>query len=245
MSEPDRVRELLAFHAQGVLRGDDLAFVNQWLERNGADHPAMMAELAWLRSTAAQLQAQVEVQTPFEKQSSDAGLSALMKRIALEKGSHAQASSVIGAARHAQPDARAALHTEGGDKATWGSRTVGWLNEVVGIRSPALAFGVMAVVIGQAGVIGVMLADPPASQTPLSAAPSGMEVSQGQVLLTVAFRPQATELAIRKALADSSAQIVAGPGALGLYTLTVPGANADIMEAQLRAAVEVVESVQR
>lgn len=242
MSELDRVRELLAFHALGVLRGDDLAFVNQWLERNGADHPAITAELAWLRSTAAQLQAQVEVQTLLERQSLDAGLSALMKRIQGEMGSDAEASSVIVAAQHAP---LASLHTEESDKATWGSRTVGWLKEVASVRSPALAFGVMAVVIGQACVIGVMLADPPASQTPLSAVPSGIEGSQGQVLLTVAFRSQATESAIRKALADSSAQIVAGPSALGLYTVAVPGAKADIMEAQLRAGVQVVESVQR
>ena len=66
MSELDRVRELLAFHAQGVLRGDDLAFVDHWLDRNGRDHPEITAELAWLRSTAAQLQSQVEMQSRLE-----------------------------------------------------------------------------------------------------------------------------------------------------------------------------------
>lgn len=245
MSELDRVRELLAFHEQGVLRGDDLAFTNLWLEWNGRDHPEIMAELAWLRSTAAQLQAQVEQQTRLDQETSDAGLRALMVRIALEKDSDAAASSLRVGALHAQPDVRPSRNSKEGDKVTLGSRTVRWLHEVAGIRSPTLAFSIMAVVIGQAGVIGMMLGEPPASQTPLSAAPAGVPVSQGQRILTVAFRPQATESAIRTALANSSAQIVAGPSALGLYTVAVPGANADLMETQLRAAVEVVESVQR
>ncbi len=245
MSDLDRVRELLAFHAQGVLDGDDLAFVNLWLERNGRDHPEITAEMAWLRSTSAQLHAQVEAQTCLDRPASDAGLRALMERIALEKDSDRAASSLPVDALHAQPDTRPSRNSRGGDQMTLGSRTVLWLREVAGIRSPALAFSVMAVVIGQAGVIAMLLAEPPASQAPLSAAPAGVPVSQGQRILTVAFRPQATESAIRTVLANSSAQIIAGPSALGLYTVAVPAANADIMESQLRTAVEVVESVQR
>lgn len=245
MSELDRVRELLAFHAQGVLRGDDLAFMNLWLERNGGDHPEIRAELTWLRSTAAQLQDQVESQTRLDRPKSDAGLAALMERIALEKGGDTAAPSLGLGVQHAQPDVGPSRNLKAGDKATLGSRIVQWLNEVAGIRSPALAFGMMAIVIAQAGVIGMMLAEPPASQTPLSATPAGLPVFQNQRLLTVAFRPEATESAIRTTLANSNAQIVTGPSALGLYTVAVPRANADIMENQLRAAVEVVESVQR
>lgn len=241
MSELDRVRELLAFHAQGVLRGDDLAFMDHWLERNGRDHPEITAELAWLRSTAAQLQSQVE--TRLEKQASDSGLMALMECIALEQKRETETSLHLGALP-ARADGRTSRHPERSGKATLGSRTVRWLNEFAGVRSPALAFSVIAVVIGQASVIGMMLAEGPASQAPLSAASGNMSVSQGQRILTVAFRPQATELAIRTALAYSGAQIVAGPSALGLYRVAVSGANADIIEAQLRAAVEV-ESVQR
>lgn len=244
MSELDRVRELLAFHAQGVLRGDDLAFMDHWFERNGQDHPEVIAEFAWLRGTAEQLQAQVKAHTLMEMQASEAGLKVLMERIALEKDSAAQASLHVGA-EHGQADVRATRHADESDQGTWKSRTLRWLAEVVGIRSPALAFSVLAVVIGQAGVIGILLAEPPASQTPLSAAPSGMSAPQGQRILTVAFRSQATESAIRTALANSSAQIISGPSALGLYTVAVPGVEADIMQARLRAAVDVVESVQR
>ena len=114
-----------------------------------------------------------------------------------------------------------------------------------GIRSPGLAFSVLALVIGQAGVIGLLLAEAPASQTPLSAAPGGGASTRGRTMLTVAFRPQATESAIRTLLGNSSAQIVAGPSALGLYTVAVPALDADVVQARLRDAVEVVESVQR
>ena len=237
------MRELLAFHARGVLRGDDLAFVNDWLERNGRDHPEITAELAWLRSTATQLQSQVETQSRLEKQASDGGLRSLMERIGLEQERETK-SSLQSGAPPAAADVRTFRHTERSGKVTFGSRIVRWLNEVAGMRSPALAFSVVAVVIGQASVIGMMLAEAPASQAPLSATPGKMSVSQGQRILTVAFRPQATELAIRTALSNSGAQIVAGPSSLGLYSVAVSGANADIMEAQLRAAVEV-ESVQR
>lgn len=244
MSELDRVRELLAFHAQGVLRGDDLEFMDRWLERNERDHPEITAELAWLRGTAAHLRAQVQSHSLMEREGSEAGLKELLERIALEKKSAAGASLHVGAV-HAQADRPASRHTDETDKRTWGSRTLRWLGAVAAIRSPALAFSLLAVVIGQAGVIGILSGKPPASQTPLSAASSSVSRPQGQRVLTVAFRPQATESAIREALARSSAQIIAGPSALGLYTVAVPGVEADIMQTRLRAAIEVVESVQR
>lgn len=244
MSELDRVRELLAFHAQGVLNGDDLVFVNQWLERNERADPKITAEAAWLRTTSVQLQTQVEVQTRLESETSEAGLKALMERIALEHENKTQAL-LDGAALQAQPDGRTYPHTIRGATVTSGSRIMRWLNEVTAIRSHVFALGLVAVVIGQASVIGMLLAAAPASQTPLSAAPVSAAVPPDQRMLTVAFRPHATELAIRAALANSSAQIIAGPSALGLYTVAVPRANADMLEAQLRAAVDVVESVQR
>ena len=220
MSDLERARELLAWHSQDALTGEDLVFMRQWLEKSGADDPAMAQELAWLRSTAAQLRAQVENEASLAQQPVDAGLRALKELIALETP------------RVNKPH-------------RWDERIGQWLREVVGVRSTGWAMGVMAVVAVQGGVIAVLLADPPAAQAPLSGAATSTGVSSGQVLLTVAFRPQTTESAMRSTLASAGAQIVSGPSALGLYLVAVPSDKADSMATQLRAASAVVESVQR
>lgn len=220
MSDIERARELLAWHSQDALTGEDLVFMRQWLEKSGADDPAMAQELAWLRSTAALLRAQVENEARLAQQPVDEGLRALMARIAHE--------------------------TPRGNKPPGWDECIGqWLRDVVGVRSTGWAMGVMALVAVQAGVIAALLADPPAAQVPLSGAATSTGVSSDQVLLTVAFRAQATESAMRSTLASADAQIVSGPSALGLYLVAVPRDQADSMATQLRAASAVVEAVQR
>lgn len=245
MSQLDRARELLAWHAQGVLTGQDRAFMDQWLETNVADHPEITAELAWLRSTATQLQAQVQAQAHLAQQSENAGLNTLMQRIAFEKAGNQENSPGKAAQEQTLPAPNASLRPQTGSQATWGERIAVWLSDVLGARSPALALGVAAVVIAQAGVIGALLVNAPASQEPLSGTGSGVAMPADQVFLTVAFNPRASELAIRTVLASANAQIVAGPSALGLYTVAVPSAKADSLAAQLLAAAGVVDSVQR
>lgn len=220
MNELERARDLLAWHSQDALTGEDLAFMRQWLEKSDADDPAMAQELAWLRRTASQLRAQVEEEARLAPQSVDAGLHALLERIALDRP------------RPIEPPA-------------WHRRIGQWLRDVVGVRSTGWAMGVMALVAVQATVIAVLLADPPAVQVPLGGAASSMAVASDPVLLTVAFRPEATESAMRSTLASAGAQIVSGPSALGLYLVAVPRDQADAMATQLRAATAVVESVQR
>lgn len=219
MSDLERARELLAWHSQDALTGEDLAFMREWIEKNGDHDPAIKQELAWLRSTAAQLRAQVENEVSLAQQPADAGLRALMHRIALEKP------------RENKPSG-------------WGMNIRQWLKDIVGVRSDGWAIGVIAVIAVQASVIALLLVDPPAAQVPLSGA-AIMGVAADHILLTVAFRPQATEFAMRSTLASASAQIVSGPSALGLYLVAVPKDKADSMAAQLRAVSAVVESVQR
>lgn len=220
MSELERARELVAWHSQDALTGDDLVFMRQWLEQRGADDPAMAQELAWLRITATQLRAQVEEEARLAQQPVDAGLRALMERIALDRP------------RASMPPG-------------WNERIGQWLRDVVGVRSTGWAMGMMAVVAVQAGVIALLLADPPATQAPLSGAASRAGVASDPVLLTVAFRPEATEATMRSTLASAGAQIVSGPSALGLYLVAVPRDQADSLARQLVAATAVVESVQR
>ncbi len=220
MNELERARELLAWHSQDALTGDDLVFMRQWLEQSGADEPAIAQELAWLRSTAAQLRAQVEEEARMPQQPVDAGLRALMERIALDR-------------------------PLGIKPPGWNERIGQWLRDVLGVRSTGWAMAVMAVVAVQAGVIALLLADPPATQAPLSGAAHGVGVPLDPVLLTVAFRPETTEAAMRSTLAGAGAQIVSGPSALGLYLVAVPRDQADRLARQLLAATAVVESVQR
>lgn len=241
MSDLDRARELLAWHAQGVLTGQDRVFMDQWLETNAAKHPEIAAELAWLRSTAAQLQAQVHLAQPSE----NAGLNTLLQRIALEKAGNPENSAGQAVPQPTPPAPNSSLRPQAGSQATWGERIAAWLSDVLGARSPALALGVAAVVIAQAGVIGALLMKAPASQAPLSGTASDVALPADKVFLTVAFSPSASELAIRTVLASANAQIVAGPSALGLYTVAVPSAKADSLAQQLLAAAGVVESVQR
>lgn len=271
-----RARELLPWHAQDLLSGDDQAFMTHWLENTMPHHPTLAAqwqlelaaEQAWLLSTRSHLQATAQAQAAQQASTAKEaqGLAALMQRIAQSQNTAAfanlgatnsvavqavntwatglnssknsalkQASSAPAAAT----TSRAVLHSP-----SLLERISEWLNDTLGVRSPAMAFGLAAVVLAQAGVIGALLLSNPAQQTPLSG-DAPVAAPANQVLLTIAFSPQATELAMRQALAATGAQLVAGPSALGLYTVAVPTANADTAITQLRAAKGVVDSVQR
>lgn len=94
----------------------------------------------------------------------------------------------------------------------------------------------MAVVIGQAVLL---------SGTGDSG--GGFELAgAGGADLTVAFAPDAPEAAIRTLLLDAGVEIIGGPSALGLYQLQLlEGASLDEAEGLLRAAGDIVESVDR
>lgn len=243
MSELERARELVAWHSQDALTGDDLVFMRRWLEQHGADDPAIAHELAWLRSTAAQLRAQVEAEARLAQQPADAGLRALMARIALEKAASTTCPPTAVAAT-TRPFGHAGRQPHASTPG-WDERIGQWLRDAVGVHSTGRAMAVMVLVAVQAGVIALLLADPPATQAPLSGAAHRAGVASDPVLLTVAFRPEATEAAMRSTLASAGAQIVSGPSALGLYLVAVPRDKADSLASQLRAATGVVESVQR
>lgn len=95
-----------------------------------------------------------------------------------------------------------------------------------------------AVVLTQAAMIGALLSRPPAeSLTPLSAP------SATSTLLQITFKPQATEIQIRALLASVQGDLVAGPGALGVYIVRVPDGQSAAALAKLRQDRSVIESV--
>lgn len=110
-----------------------------------------------------------------------------------------------------------------------------WLAEPRQLSVASLA---AAVVLAQAALIGTLLMRPaPETLTPLSGeAPAGGE------LLQVTFKPKATEAQIRGLLAGLRAEVVSGPGALGVYTLRVPEGQGPAALARLRGDRAIIES---
>ena len=216
----DQVRELLPWFAAGTLAPHQRQFVDAWLARHGAQHPALVAELSWLRRSAAQARELAQAQAPAP----EAGLAELMARIGAERG-------------RAAPAAPGAQH--------FGRRFSHWLAELLAPR-PALAFGLVAVMLLQGAVIGSLLTREPAAIVPLggSRAPLGSAAADA-VVLSVVFSASAREAEVRAVLAAAGAQIVGGPSALGLYLVAVPQARAEAAVATLQASRPTVESVQR
>ena len=103
--------------------------------------------------------------------------------------------------------------------------------------APALALAA-SILVAQTVVIGVLLNQGTPDLRPMS----GPTAAEGP-LLQIQFQPSATEQQIRDVLTAAHAQIVAGPGALGIYTIRIhDGDNAAAMQ-RLREATAVVESV--
>lgn len=251
-----QVRELLPWFAAGALAPADAQFVEQWLQRHGADQAEaqaeLQAELAWLQRTALQSRELAAQHLP----AADAGLAQLMSRIAAEPA----AAPARAQPRPAPPAAAVNV---------W-QRLGQWLMEALAPR-PALAFGMVAVMLVQVAVIGGLITREPAGQVPLGGGASGTgSLPADMAVLSVAFSPDAREADIRAALqaalqsasasapasapvstptstanAGGTAQIIGGPSALGLYRVAVPKAQADAALAALRALTPTIESAQR
>jgi hypothetical protein len=230
-SDLSRVQALLPLHAQGLLQGEQRTFMNQWLEHNMAQYPEIKADLAWLGTTATQLKTESAAHIQAAKPQLDAGLAVLMGRINAEQASQASAAA----------PRRAAI-----EQRDWLASIIQWFNDTLGVGSRGLVMGAAVLVFAQAGVIGALWTQP-AQQTVLSGAPAlpTSAAVEAVTVLTLAFKPNATELQIRQTLANANAQLSSGPSALGLYNVTVATAQLDASLLTLRAATGVVESVTR
>lgn len=97
----------------------------------------------------------------------------------------------------------------------------------------------VALALGQLTMVSRVASDETASYQTASA-------SAALPTITVAFVPGATEESIRALLLEQSAEIVAGPSALGLYAIRPVGdATIDDVTAGLEEATDLIESVQR
>lgn len=105
-------------------------------------------------------------------------------------------------------------------------------------RSPAMGFAAILIVL-QAVVIGGLLTRGDETHHTLS----GRAASVEGTLLQITFRPDAREADLRAVLSSVQAEIVSGPGALGVYTIEVPSENSRSALAQLQRREDLVQSV--
>lgn len=107
-------------------------------------------------------------------------------------------------------------------------------------QRPVLAIAA-TILLAQAAVIGVLMKERvnPGTITPLSASPVAAPPANGEALLQVVFRETATEAQIRAALNAVHGELVAGPGAVGVYTVRVSAADANNAVTRLRAEASV------
>lgn len=117
------------------------------------------------------------------------------------------------------------------------SRITRWLE---GARRIPLSVGVAAaLVLTQAVIIGTLLDQP--AQDPLRTLSGG--AAAGGQLLQITFKPMATETQIRTLLSSVQGEIVAGPGALGVYVVRVPDRQGTAALEKLRMDGTTVDSV--
>ena len=117
------------------------------------------------------------------------------------------------------------------------SRLTRWAADA---RRLPLSVGIAAaLVLAQAVIIGTLL-DQPAPE-PLRTLSGGSAV--GGQLLQITFKPLATEAQIRALLSSVRGEIVAGPGALGVYAVRVPDLQGAAALERLRRDSTTVDSV--
>jgi anti-sigma factor RsiW len=202
VSAMGELNQLLPFHVNGTLDGDERAAVERALGRD----PALRAEAAGLARLREAMQAQDMGQSPGAF-----GKARLMQDLARMESAALEASPRAAAAprRSAAP--------------------------VTSMLAAAAIAGLFAFGVGW------FSASDDASFTLASG--GTVTAPQGPVL-TVAFRPDATEAQIAALLRDNRLGIVEGPTAIGLYRVTAqPNANLAELATRLRAADSVIESV--
>lgn len=111
---------------------------------------------------------------------------------------------------------------------------------ITAARQLPLSMGIAAaVVLSQAVIIGALLDRPALDEVRML---SGGAMASGQIL-QVTFKPTATEFQIRAVMSNVQGEIVAGPGALGVYAVRVPERQGQLALEKLRNESSIVDSV--
>ncbi len=119
-----------------------------------------------------------------------------------------------------------------------------WLAATLGVPLNAQAIAA-ALVLVQAGVIGVLAWQSQGVDDSAVRAAAPDSAPRGP-LLRVSFRPELREADLRRALTDAGAEIVGGPGQIGIYLLRVQAGDLAAAAQRLRASgtTELVETIE-
>jgi hypothetical protein len=212
-----RFLELLPWYVNGTLSIDERFEMEFWL----AVSAKCRTELAYVVALASEVK---RTSLPLAQRDEAAGLAQLMARV------------------HAQDSGKLALRTIGGAgvKRALQNAMAKWHKQAIAIAA--------ALAIVQTGVLvnSVYQAQDNSVIKPLGAA-VGTSVGDGTsvrktALLQVTFRASASEAQIRGLLDKLGAEIISGPGALGVYSLKIASERGDATLTALRNAQDVVDS---
>ena len=240
-----RARDLLPWYANGSIDAADAEWLGAWLTKHQVQVPEMITELNWLRQTGQQVKDKVRVPEPTR------GLDTLMSRIQSE-----QTSAFEATAAPVAPPATTPTIAPAPPAAKAPSIPAWWLTVQDNLRQlfsrPMLATAFAIAFLLQLSIMGALMISRSNeiqqahddSLTPLS---GNITAPKGTVILQVAFFPDTPESAIRELLGQANASIIAGPGALGIYTLSIPKDQAVAARQTLERAQQqhhIIDSVQ-
>lgn len=187
-----------------------------WLEAHLREFPAKRAEIEWDQAFSAQLAAKI------------ASMPAMPGWERTAQALRSQQLQPTQAAVRAAPGILDRL-------AEWIRSTLG-----VGMNMQAIA---VALVLAQAGALGMLVWHYRDTADSEFRAGTGSNVPRGP-LLRVSFKPDIRETDLRKALADVGAEIVGGPGQMGIYLLRIKDGDLNAAAERLRGTgtTELVEA---
>lgn len=217
-----RAQALLPWFVNGSLSAVDEQWLKEWLEYH-PEETEIHTELVWLKQTANQVKSSVELPD------ADHGLDLLLSKIHQEKSIAAEVKRL--ANRSAQSP-----------------RSL-WSKFIDLMSSPIMSMGLVALLLVQTGVIKTLLnsknspnsIEQSQDLTPLS----GSNQPVNGTVLQLTFVPSSTEAQMSKILNNAHAEIVSGPGALGIYVVQVPSSDADRAVKAFEQEKQVIESVRQ
>jgi hypothetical protein len=216
-----RFDELSRKAATGTLTAPE----REWLEAHLLEHPGQRADLEWDAAFSAQLEDKI------------AAMPALpgWERTTRVLQDEQAPSAITTTTREAKPSIVRGPGVL--------DRLSDWLASSLGFNLNAQAIAV-ALVVMQAGVIGLLAWQSPDTEHNQIRAGTQDPTPRGP-LLRVSFRQDLREAELRRALTDVGAEIVGGPGQIGVYLLRIKEGDLAAAAQRLRASgtTELVEIV--
>jgi hypothetical protein len=216
MSAPDinssveRARHLIPGYLKKTLGADDSEWMAQYLSSLSSTDSTMAAELtseiAWVAHTQAQL---TQAEPAFDVQS----------------GWRRMQGKLDGLSASAQATPAAAAHRPRGAWAWVKSQARARVDKLIRMwQKPVVAAMASAMIIGQMGILAAVVrytynVEP---QVALVSPAAGSKVDPDSVVLAIVFKDTTTVKQMNQLLGSVQAQVVSGPGAIGVWEVAVP-----------------------